>query len=435
MLPETAGAPGTDSKPASRYRRILAYRAQHPGTEIAVFFAAGFLFDVVTLTRVDDLFTIVQQGVYLVTLTLLMVQEERYAAGVAAPPRLLARAWRYAEDAIHFLLGSLLSVFTLFYLKSTSGLSSLYFLGFLCALLVANELPRFRRQGPIVRFALLSLCLATWLALLLPIVAGFLSVWLFLAAVALSCGAFVWLVRRLSASTKDAPSVWRRVGAPAFAMQGLLAAAYFVGLIPPVPLSVQYIGIYHEVLPPGAGPTPAAPETSPAPESSPAPQQAGIAGLPAVGGPVSDGPVSDAPASSAPAPGAAGKASRAYQLKHLRPWWRFWHHGDQQFAARPGDVVYCFARVFAPKGFRDAVYMRWLVERRDGAWEDQGRARLTISGGRGEGFRAFGTKRNYRPGRWRVEVETEDGRDLGVIHFRLAGDDSTGPREFSVDAG
>ena len=424
MLPETAGAPGTDLKPASRYRRILAYREKHPGTEIAVFFAAGFLFDVVTLTRVDDLFTLVQQGVYLVMLTLLMVQEERYAAGVAAPPRLLAGAWRYAEDAIHFLLGSLLSVFTLFYLKSTSGLTSLLFLGFLCALLVANELPRFRRQGPVVRFALLSLCMATWLALLLPIVAGFLSVWLFLAAVALSCGAFVWLVRRLSASTKDAPAVWRRVGAPAFAMQGLLAAAYFVGLIPPVPLSVQFIGIYHEVVPPGAGAAPVAPETSPAP------QQAGIAGLPTPGAPAGGGP-----GSVAPAAGAAGPASRAYQLRHLRPWWRFWHHGDQDFAARPGDVVYCFARVFAPKGFRDAVYMRWLVERRDGAWEDQGRARLTISGGRGEGFRAFGTKRNYRPGRWRVEVETEDGRDLGVIHFRLAGDDSTGPREFSVDAG
>src|SRR6185436_8178712 len=193
------------------------------------------------------------------------------------------------QEAIHFLLGSLLSVFTLLFLKSTSGLASFFFLSFLATLLVVNELPRFQALGPIVRFGLLSLCLTTYLALLLPIVAGFLSMWLFVAAVALSCAAFWWLVRRLSASTRDAASVWRRVAAPAFAVQGLLAVAYFVGLIPPVPLSVQFIGIYHEIVPPGA-------QVAPAPEPT---QEASL-----LGG------------------GGGGVARGRYQLKHLRPWWK-----------------------------------------------------------------------------------------------------------------
>lgn len=124
---------------------------------------------------------------------------------------------------------------------------------------------------------------------------------------------------------------------------------------------------------------------------------------------------------------------RAYLLKHLRPWWKVWQHGDQDFAARPGDIVYCFARVFAPDGFRDAIYAHWWLRGREGGWRDQGRALLPIRGGRDAGFRAFATKQNYQPGRWRVEIETGDGRDLGVIHFDLVDDLSTTAREFLVD--
>jgi hypothetical protein len=171
-----------------------------------------------------------------------------------------------------------------------------------------------------------------------------------------------------------------RVASAGFGIQAILVGAHFLGAIPPVPLSLQYIGIYHEVVPPSA-------------------QQTG---------------------------------TTTYELKHQRPWWKPWQHGDQDFKARPGDVVYCFARVFAPTGFKDAIYVRWLVKGR-GGWQDQGRARLDISGGRDNGFRAIATKKNYQPGRWRVEVETDDGRDLGVIHFDLISDVSSDVREYKTD--
>jgi len=386
---------GIESRLNERCRRLQSFRQRHVKAEIAVFFGAGFLFDIMTLSRIDDLATLVHQGLYLAMLAGLMVLEERYRAGVAAPPPLLAKARRFSEDAIHFLFGGLLSSFTLFYLKSTSGLSSVLFLSFLCALLVANELPGFRERGPIIRFALLSLCTTSYCALLLPIISGFISSWLFVASVVLSCAATAWLARKLIRWTGDARAVFLRVAGPAIGMQVILVAAYFAGAIPPVPLSVQYVGIYHEVVPPSR--------------------------------------VAEAMPLRATMPGANPPVGRTYQLKHQRPWWRFWHNGDQDFAARPGDIVHCFARVFAPNRFRDAIYVHWLSEGPKGDWLDQGRARLTISGGRGDGFRAFATKKNYQPGRWRVEIETEDGRDMGVIHFNLRHDASTGTRIFAVD--
>jgi len=211
---------------------------------------------------------------------------------------------------------------------------------------------------------------------------------MFVAAVALACLATGWCVLALSRWTGDAPSVRRRVAMPALGMQAILVVAYFAGAIPPVPLSVQFIGIYHEVIPPGAR---AATEEG------------------------------------------RTRADRTYELRHQRPWWKVWAHGDQDFAARPGDIVYCFARVFAPRGFEDAIYVRWLRRGREGGWLEQGRAQLGIVGGRGDGFRTFATKKNYQPGRWRVEIETADGRDIGTIHFDLADDLSTGERTFFTD--
>ena len=397
----------TETKPAGRLGRLQAFREQHAKAEIATFFAAGMLFDIFTLGRIDDAFNLIQQGVYLVLLVWLMILEERERARIWTPARWLAKAWRFSEDGIHFLLGSLLSSFTLLYLKSSSGLSAFLFMAMLGGLLVANELPHFRSQGPVVRWALLSLCLTSYLALLLPVLIGFLSKWLFVLAVIVSCAAFAWLMRRLARKKgngtvapatgagpasleagieQTSPAIaidgaaLRRVASAGFGIQAILVGAYFLGAIPPVPLSLQYIGIYHEVVPP-----------------------------------------------SAQAPGAT-----TYELKHERPWWKPWQHGDQTFLARPGDVVYCFARVFAPTGFRDAIYVRWLVKGQ-GGWQDAGRARLDISGGRDQGFRAIATKKNYQPGRWRVEVETDDGRDLGVIQFDLISDDTSDVREYKTD--
>jgi hypothetical protein len=378
----------TEMKWTQGIRRLQAFRHEHKKAEIVAFFTAGFLFDVVAVRRADDALMLFQQGLYLGLLALLLILDERYRSGMAAPPRVLLGAWRFAEDAMHFFLGTLLNQFMLLYLKSSSGLASFLFMAILCALLVGNELPGLRERGPVVRVALFSLCMTSYFAMLLPILLGFISRWLFVSAVLLSCGALAWLVKTLSVRKDDQPAMLRRMAGPAFGVQALLVGAYFMGSIPPVPLSLQFIGIYHEVVPPGVQ------ETS----------------------------------------NAAGEAApRTYELKHERPWWKPWQHGDQDFAARPGDVVYCFARIFAPRGFRDAVFAHWWLRGARGGWLDQGRAQLNISGGRENGFRAFATKKNYQPGKWRVEIETADGHDIGAIQFRLRNDDSSGDRDFKVE--
>src|SRR5688572_6515889 len=98
--------------------RLSAVRAQHPRAEAGAFFSAGFLLDIVTIERIDSGATIAQHAAFLLALGALLCYEQRHELGLAQPPPLVARAWRFSEDAMHYLLGTLLSAFCLFYFKS-----------------------------------------------------------------------------------------------------------------------------------------------------------------------------------------------------------------------------------------------------------------------------------------------------------------------------
>lgn len=368
--------PAPPRGPGSRWARLQAYREQHAKAEIAVFFAAGFLFDVVTLDRIDSWFSIGQQAVYLTALGALLLYEQRHELGLAKPGKWMAKLWRFGEDAIHFLLGSLLSSFSLFFLKSASSVASLVFMAAIFGVLLANELPRFRRLGHVVRVGLYGFCVTSYFAYLVPVLIGFLSTWLFLLAILASAGVgwlLFALVRRWSGTL-----LWplRRIAAPFAAVQLALLGLYFARAVPPVPLSAQHMGIYHAV------------------ERH------------------------------------AGK----YKLAHQRPAWKFWHSGDQYFRARPGDRVYAFARVFAPNRFDDKVGFRWQYDDPKRGWIEFGRPyRVKLGGGRSEGWRTFAYLTDPPPGDWKVELLTEDDRVIGSLRFTVEEDESTEPREFFED--
>ena len=355
--------------------RVQAFRARHARGEMALFFFGGFLWDVFTLGRIDSAATLIQQGVYLFLLGALLLMEQRWREGDTLP-RSLAKVHRFSEDALHFLFGSLLSSYTLFFFKSASGLTSLAFLGVLFVLLLANELPRFRKRGPVVRVALYSLCVTFYLAYLVPVLVGFLSPWLFVLAVA-GGSAACWVLMKCVGRWRGRAESWRRVALPGLGMQTLLLGLVFLRALPPVPLAVQDIGIYHGV----------------------------------------------------------ERLGDEFRLLHLQPSWKLWHRGDQDFAARPGDRIYCFVSVFAPARFQDKVYLRWSFEHPRRGWVSQDAIPLTITGGRDEGFRGYAFKANYQPGNWRVGVETEDGRELGRISFTVREDPTTDPRDYGVHPG
>src|SRR5512138_402335 len=172
-------------------QRLRLYAARNERRLAVSFFVAGFLFDILTLGRIDSLLTIAQQATYLLLITVVLVQmllaERRPAPDLAAASRWKRRYLEYRKPAIHFLLGALLSAYTLFFFKSSSLLVSFGFMGVLVVLLVANESERFKALGLPFKFALLGLCYLAFFAYVVPVLIGQTGLGVFLLSMAVGC--------------------------------------------------------------------------------------------------------------------------------------------------------------------------------------------------------------------------------------------------------
>lgn len=354
------------------YARFSRFRERHKRLEGVLFFLGGFCFDLLLLERIDSKPMLLHQGSYLVLLSVLLGVDHRFSVRGEPAARFWRKVLHFRTEVIHFLFGTLLNAFLVFYFKAASGLFAFIFLVPLCAVLLANESPRFRKLGPVMRIALLSFALASYLSYLLPVFAGFLSPYLFTAAALVSATVIYWLWRMYQLWTKDPAWSFGRAVLPGWLVQAALLGLYFLHLVPPVPLSLKWIGIYHD----------------------------------------------------------AERQGDKVRVLHMREPWRLWEHGDQRFLARPGDRVFCVVRVFAPRHFHDGLKVRWAFHDHRLGWQPTDAIPLTISGGQEEGWRAIAYKRNYVPGNWKVTIETDDGREVGAMHFSVVDDSNIEPRKF-----
>jgi hypothetical protein len=363
----------------SRLDRLKLYY-EHNERRIAVWsFVGGFVFDILTLDRIDSWYTIGQQAVYLLVVTAALLQmffeEGKPARDLAAMSGLKRAYFQYRTAIVHFFLGSLISLYTLFFFKSSSLFVSFGFMVVLALLLVVNESERFRKSGLAFKFALLSLCGLSFTAALVPVVIGSIGTVVFLLSMVVGCLPMALLYRRiLIHSPERAQQARRQMMMPFGVVLATFLALYVVRIIPPVPLSIPFIGVYHGV----------------------------------------------------------ERDGDAFRLSHERPFWRFWDNGDQKFAAQPGGKIYVFFRIFSPTRFSDQVQVRWYLKDGAGKWRAQDGIPISIVGGRAQGFRGYGMKSNYQPGSWKVQVETTDEREIGRVYFDLEAA-PPGERSFKVD--
>ena len=333
------------------------------------FFAAGFVFDAFLVRRIDETRMLVQQGVYLAVDGVLLAKIIAWRQQAPRQGNWRERLPRVADWLLHFTLGTLLNAYALFYVKSASGLATILFFLLISALLLLNELPAMRRLGPVVLYGLYSFCLTSYFAYLYPVLIGRIRWWMFGLAVATSIIPVSALALAHHRWTRDRGQVVRQALTPALGVQALLIVLYTLRLIPPVPLSLMDIGIYHRVERTDAG---------------------------------------------------------TYRVTYRTPpWYRFWRRDDREFLAVPGDRIYCFFRVFAPNGFRDDVGVEWFYKNGARDWAPAGRTAISVSGGRDAGYAGYAYKQNWRPGSWRVVITSVDEREIGTRTFWVA--DETPP--------
>ena len=342
-----------------------------------LFFIAGFVFDVfATRAGVDHTLMIVQQVAYLAIIGgILYVDFVRDAEPQALPmPRWLAWLWRYRSFAFHFCLGTLMNLYSIFFLMSASLFSSIVFVVILFGAIVLNEMHTIRSRGLDVKVAFYVLCIFCFWSLMIPIALGSIGRLTFLLSFAATLAVLFGFVAALRRRIGGAMLV-RRLVSPGLAVSLLFVLMYLVGLIPPVPIAAKTLGVYHRV----------------------------------------------------------ERVGDAFQLSYEPAWWRPWRSDDRHFVAEPGDAVHVFFAIFAPTRFDDTVFVRWSFHDRTSGWQDSDRIPIRITGGRERGFRGVATKENYTAGEWRVIVETRDGREIARLRFTIAKGEVNPERAFKTE--
>ena len=338
-------------------------------------FVAGFVFDIFTLGRIDDLLNLVQQAVYLTLLGSILVLEVRVTHGTYQIPEKFQKYWKYHSLAAHFLFGSLLSAYTIFYYTSASAITSFAYIFLLVGLMLANEIPRFQNLGLPVRIILYNICLMSYFAFFYPIIIGHVGVLPFWLGFLSSLAIIIVIYKKFLKDLPISSDLGKKTALVSLIVHFLFLIGYYFSLIPPVPVAVKKIGIYYKL----------------------------------------------------------EKTAEHYEGYHLSPSWKFWEKGSQDFRVRPDDKITLLVSIFSPARFNDKIYLRWYWSDPKAGWTEQDVIPMNILGGRDEGFRGFGVKANYLMGDWKVEVETSDGREVGRIRFSVTQDMSTEERAYNID--
>jgi hypothetical protein len=275
--------------------------------------------------------------------------------------RQVLQARPYYPHAVQFLMGGLFSAYAIFYSRSATLTSTAVFFTLLVILLVGNEFLRDRLSNLRLLVSLYALVCFAFFTFFLPVMTGWMNTVVFLVGAGLSAAVTLRVVQLIY---RNNPERSRReaigVTAPAFAVIGLLVGFYFLNWIPPVPLSMKFGGMYHEVK----------------------------------------------------------KSGDRFELSYNRTWYQVWKRSDATFPAN--EPIYCFTAVFAPVALNTTVYHHWYF-RPDSSksYVHADKIPLNISGGREGGYRAYTFKQRLDPGDWRVDVEAEDGRIIGRVSVKV----------------
>lgn len=327
-------------------------------------FILGFLWDALTLRRVDSLFDNAFLLGYLILIGLFIVLTLRRQNG-AVLPQWLQKYERRFPWIMQFCFGGLFSSYVVFYFKSASFTRTLFFILLLVGLLIGNEFLEDRLQNRTLLAVLYSFCFYSFMAFFLPVILAIVKPWVFILAGVLSAAASL-CVFALGLKTESVG--WKRSVVPVapwvLGVFLLLNVLYFASMIPPVPLALKFGHPYHHV---------------------------------------------------------KKVSADCYEARYAPPaFFRFWRQWDDPFLWSPGESVYCFTAIFAPNRVHDVRLFHVWSRKTDSGWKVTDRIQFAIAtGGRDGGYRWYSRKSGVTPGKWRVEVQTENGQILGEIDFAV----------------
>lgn len=346
--------------------RIMRFYKRYEHYFTSVSFLLGFIWDNITLRRIDLLYENLTFIWNLTLVTLVITVMNLYEAGKLRH-RFTEKVVPYLPMALQFAFGGLFSAFIVFYVKSGTIFVSWPFLLLLGGLFVGNEFFRKRYVRFTFQMSIFFIALFSYAVFLLPVLFRRIDTWIFLASGAsalflVCCIAFAFL--------RVFPEQFRSHRKMLFfSIAGIylfFQVMYFAHILPPIPLAIKEMEIYHSME-----------RTS--------------------------------------------EKGYLYEatFEKSKGFFSFRQTSDT-FHVMEGERIYAYNAVFAPSRIKVDILHRWsYFDEEQHKWIEAARIGFPITGGRDKGYRGYTFLRKAHPGKWRVTVITSTGQVLGRRSFRV----------------
>lgn len=324
---------------------------------------SGFVFDAVTLKRVDTLWEnvwivghLIIVGVFI---TLIHLRENE-VGGEKNPKK--AHFWYV--NILQFFFGGILSTYLVFYFRSTDIFATWPFIALLVLAFIANESLKRHYIRLSFQITLFFLSIYSFAIFLVPVVIHQIGTWVFLLSGLISLVFITLFLMILFYFIKDRFAESKKL--IVFLILGIFILVnflYFTNLIPPIPLSIKDAGMYHSVQKNGDG---------------------------------------------------------NYDVTYEDYGWKGYFKLYPDFNETPGAPVYAFSAIFSPKDLNITILHEWQhYDEIQKKWTTERIINLPVVGGRDGGFRTYSVRSNLNSGKWQVNIKTEQGQTIGHLRFNI----------------
>jgi hypothetical protein len=109
-----------------------------------------------------------------------------------------------------------------------------------------------------------------------------------------------------------------------------------------------------------------------------------------------------------------------YDIAYESHGWKDYFKLYKDFNVTPGSTVYAYSAIFSPKDLNLTIIHEWQYYNTGSKkWVTGAVVSLPVTGGRDGGFRTYSKRVNIAPGKWRVNVETLQGKTIGRLRFNI----------------
>jgi hypothetical protein len=336
-------------------------RFERPISSLSLIF--GFLFDALTLKRVDTLWENcwVIAHLIIVGTFIALIHIKKNEAGDEKDP---SKAHFWFVNILQFFFGGLLSTFLVFYFRSADIFVTWPFILLLALAFIANESLKRHYIRFSFQISLFFLSIYSFAIFIVPVLMHQIGARIFLLSGLISLIFITIFILILfyfiRNKLKESKKIIVLLIAGIFILVNFL---YFTNLIPPIPLSLKDGGMYHSI---------------------------------------------------------QKNTDGNYAVTYENYGWREYFEMYPNFSEVPGSPVYAYSAIFSPKSLNITILHEWQhYDSTTGKWITDSVISLPLIGGRDGGFRTYSLRSNLTPGKWRVNIKTEQGQTIGSLRFNI----------------